>query len=419
MSDLEISQIRMDGGTQPRAQLNWLVIDEYAESMKSGVKFAPVTVFYDGKEHWLADGFHRVNAALQAEKETITADVHQGTRRDAVLWSVGANADHGLRRTNEDKRRAVMSLLNDSEWVQWSDNEIARRCKVSQPFVSKIRASLITVISEDLEERTYTTKHGTVATMNTAKIGAAPAAQIPLNVRSMVRNMSIADNPTELATLAKLEAEIQEQVIELISVGDAEKVRDAVSVIKRQERIEKINAISEGNAEIAETLGRFPFVYADPPWRYEHVKTNNRAIENHYPTMDLDEICALSVHEITTDDCVLFLWATSPKLEESMQVINSWGFTYRTCMVWDKEKIGMGYYARQQHELLLIATKGSPPVPTPESRPPSVVRCARGEHSAKPEIFYELIERMYPDFRKVELFARNRRDGWQVWGNQS
>ena len=418
MSNIAISQLRTDGGTQPRSQLNWLVIDEYADAMRDGVQFPAVTVFYDGSDYWLADGFHRVNAAQQAGLDTINADIRQGARRDAILYSVGANAGHGLRRTNEDKRRAVLALLNDDEWRQWSDREISRRCNVSNNFVSVLRSSLSFNDSEP-QERTYTTKHGTVATMNTAKIGAAPAAQIPPNVRNIVRNMPIADNPTELATLAKLDAEIQEQVIELISVGDAEKVRDAVSVIKRQERIEKINAISEGNAEITESIGRFPLVYADPPWRYEHVKTNNRAIENHYPTMDLDEICALPVHEITTDDCVLLLWATSPKLEESMRVISSWGFTYRTCMVWDKEKIGMGYYARQQHELLLIATKGAPPTPLPENRPSSVIRCIRGEHSAKPDVFYELIERMYPDFRKVELFARNKRDGWQVWGNQS
>ena len=81
-------------------------------------------------------------------------------------------------------------------------------------------------------------------------------------------------------------------------------------------------------------------IYADPPWRYEHVKTESRAIENQYPTMDLDAICALPVRDIATDDSVLFLWATSPKLAEAMRVIDAWGFTYRTCMAWVKEKIG-------------------------------------------------------------------------------
>ncbi len=189
---------------------------------------------------------------------------------------------------------------------------------------------------------------------------------------------------------------------------------------RRQERIERIVEISQGNSDLDELDGQYPIIYADPPWRYEHVKTENRAIENHYPTMDLDEICALPVSDIATPDSVLFLWTTSPKLAESMQVIDAWGYTYRTCMVWDKDRIGMGYYARQQHELLLIATRGSVPVPEPENRPPSVVRIRRDdEHSSKPVEFYAMIERMYPELRKLELFARCRREGWAAWGNQA
>lgn len=165
--------------------------------------------------------------------------------------------------------------------------------------------------------------------------------------------------------------------------------------------------------------GQWDVIYADPPWRYEFSKTDNRKIENHYPTMSLDEICELKVGELaTTPDAVLFMWATSPKLEEALKVINSWGFTYRTCMVWIKDKIGMGYYARQQHELLLIAMRGSVPVPEPKNRVSSVLHSPRLEHSKKPENYYEIIERMYPEYKKIELFSRQERDGWDSWGNQ-
>lgn len=148
--------------------------------------------------------------------------------------------------------------------------------------------------------------------------------------------------------------------------------------------------------------------------------TDNRKIENQYPTMTLEEICNLPVGDIASPDAVLLLWTTSPKLAESMDVINAWGFVYRTCIVWDKERIGMGYYARQQHELLLIASRGSIPVPAPENRPASVIRLKRdNEHSAKPHEFYTLIERMYPEYDRIELFARNNREGWAAWGNQA
>jgi N6-adenosine-specific RNA methylase IME4 len=135
--------------------------------------------------------------------------------------------------------------------------------------------------------------------------------------------------------------------------------------------------------------------------------------------MDLDEICALPVGDLAARDAILFLWTTSPKLTESIKVLGSWGFEYRTCAVWDKQKIGMGYYFRQQHEILLVATKGNIPVPEPSSRHSSVISIDRGQHSKKPEKFYEIIEKMYPELPKIELFCRSRRSGWAAWGNQS
>ena len=121
-----LSQIRCDGGTQPRAAIDDATVNEYVEDMKNGANFPAVTVFYDGADYWLADGFHRLEASIKAGFSEINTLVKQGTRRDAVLYSVGANAKHGLRRSNADKRRAVTTLLEDSEWSQWSNNAIRR-----------------------------------------------------------------------------------------------------------------------------------------------------------------------------------------------------------------------------------------------------------------------------------------------------
>jgi len=134
--------------------------------------------------------------------------------------------------------------------------------------------------------------------------------------------------------------------------------------------------------------------------------------------MSLDGICDLPAGRCCTDDAILFLWATSPKLAEAMRVIDAWGFTYRTCMVWVKDRIGMGYYARQRHELLLIATRGRAPTPAPADRPDSVIEAPRTKHSAKPPIVHDMIERMYPRVKLGELFARTKRDGWLCWGNE-
>lgn len=185
---------------------------------------------------------------------------------------------------------------------------------------------------------------------------------------------------------------------------------------KRKERIEKIAEISEGNASLPEGK-TYPVIYADPPWRYEYSETESRSIENQYPTMDLEAICALKVP--AQEDAILFLWTTSPKLDQGIRVLQEWGFTYRTCAIWDKQKIGMGYYFRQQHEILLVGVRGNLPVPEAKNRPKSVFSFPRGEHSAKPAEVAEMIERMYPELSKLEMFCRSPRDGWDVWGNQS
>lgn len=164
--------------------------------------------------------------------------------------------------------------------------------------------------------------------------------------------------------------------------------------------------------------GKYSVIYADPPWRYEFSPTESRAIESHYPTMSLDEICAVPIKAKSTDNSILFIWATSPKLLEALKVITAWGFEYRTSMVWVKDKIGMGYYCRERHEWLLIAKKGEPPTPEERNRPDSVVEAPRLGHSEKPKKVYEIIEKMYPNLPKIELFATKRREGWVPWGDQ-
>jgi hypothetical protein len=139
---IRIRNIRRDGGTQPRAQLDPETLDNYIQGLQEGTHFPPVTLFYDGENYWLADGFHRVRAHEELGQDNIMADVKAGTRREAILYSVGANATHGLRRSNADKRRVVETLLNDPEWRQWSDREIASRCSVSHPLVGQIRQEL-------------------------------------------------------------------------------------------------------------------------------------------------------------------------------------------------------------------------------------------------------------------------------------
>lgn len=138
---IALDALTVDPGLQTRAAMNDVTVAEYAEALLAGEVLPPVVVFRDGEGMWLADGFHRVAAARHAGLPDVDAIVHDGGRREALLHAVGANARHGLRRTNADKRRAVEMLLADNEWGARSDNWIAEKCGVSHPFVGSVRAS--------------------------------------------------------------------------------------------------------------------------------------------------------------------------------------------------------------------------------------------------------------------------------------
>jgi hypothetical protein len=166
--------IRTDGGTQPRCAIYQNVVDDYAAAVSEGATFPPVVVFYDGDAYWLADGFHRVAAYMKANAENIPAEIRQGTRRDAILHSVGANHAHGLRRTNEDKRRAVMTLLNDAQWSKWPQPDIAKHCGVSREFVNRLSAQLAPSSDRSQDTVREVTRNGTTYTMDTSAIGKPP-----------------------------------------------------------------------------------------------------------------------------------------------------------------------------------------------------------------------------------------------------
>ena len=202
------------------------------------------------------------------------------------------------------------------------------------------------------------------------------------------------------------------------AVARAREVRAEIIEERRGERLERIEGISRGNTPLL-TPRRYPVIYADPPWRYEHA-SESRAVENHYPTMELPEICALPVADIAADDALLFLWSPAPMLAQALEVVDAWGFTYRTTLTWWKQgSFGMGHYARIETEHLLIARRGDMPPPAPPNRPRSLIIAKPGRHSEKPAETYGIIERAYPGMGKIELFARSARGGWDAWGNQA
>lgn len=162
-----LTDISLNKQTQSRVAICQDTVAEYAEAMLDGQAFPKITVFFDGIHHYLVDGYHRYFAYKKAGVTEVSAEIINGTLRDAVLYAAGVNNSHGLRRTNEDKRKAVMTLLDDLEWCDWADTAIAKACNVSSMTVGRIRKSL----NLEQTEKKYLNKQGKEVTVNTENLG--------------------------------------------------------------------------------------------------------------------------------------------------------------------------------------------------------------------------------------------------------
>jgi N6-adenosine-specific RNA methylase IME4 len=193
-----------------------------------------------------------------------------------------------------------------------------------------------------------------------------------------------------------------------------------------EERSEEVRVLSDKSAELP-TGRKMAILYADPATRYVSGFVN-RSIENHYRTMSIDELCALPVGDTALPKALLLIWSTVPQLANTItRIIPAWGFAYASSCMWDKtapdhpDQAATGHWFRNQHEILIAATRGSFPAPVKgwHDIPLSIHREAKREHGRKPEYYYEMIEAIWPNLPKLELFARNRRPGWEEpWGNQ-
>lgn len=204
--------------------------------------------------------------------------------------------------------------------------------------------------------------------------------------------------------------EIQNKLLTDVLEGKA-------ATLRRARRTLRDARLRENPPRDVSLEGPFDLVLADPPWRYEFQETHAREIEVHYPTVELEEIAA---HKPSvTDNALLLLWATAPKLREALEIVEAWGFTYRSHAVWDKQKIGTGYWFRGQHEILIVAIRGEFSPPSEFARHSSVFSEARREHSRKPDCVYEWIELAFPHAAKLEMYARQPREGWIGWGYEA
>ena len=228
-------------------------------------------------------------------------------------------------------------------------------------------------------------------------------------VRAGALNM---DDAKQLVQFKESSPDLFAKTLARMEEAPNERVRNVIRAVKNEQ-------ISKNNAEMIPTDKKYRVIYADPPWSYGcSVPDTVKTPEDYYPAMSTEDICAMPIKEIAEANSVLFMWTTSPHLEESFSVIKAWGFEYKTSFVWDKVKHNMGHYNSVRHEFLLVATRGSC---TPDVKKlfDSVITEERSEHSKKPQQFYTIIETLYTHGEKIELFCRTCWHGWDVFGNQS
>ncbi|HWJ71914.1 MAG TPA: MT-A70 family methyltransferase [Kaistia sp.] len=228
------------------------------------------------------------------------------------------------------------------------------------------------------------------------------------------------------AELATLPPDVQRRAIAAIagSSETAPAFRAVVKEIRAEKQLEKKERRQSRERVLALQQRALPdrrygVIYADPEWRFEPWSREtgmDRAADNHYPTSEENDIVLRPVGTIAAKDCALFLWATAPMLKAGLRVLEHWGFTYKSQVIWRKDQIGNGYWFRNRHEILLVGTRGDVPAPAMGDQWESVVDAPLGEHSAKPEIFAEMIEDYFPNLPKIELNARCARPGWDAWG---
>ncbi|WP_228282516.1 MT-A70 family methyltransferase [Rubrobacter tropicus] len=385
-----------------------------AESMRERGQLSPIILTPDLT---LVAGLHRYEAAGILGWETIRAEIRDYDEIEARLAEIDENlCRNDLTVWEQSRHVAERERILDArnERAQSGDNRHSNsRGDTVSPLTNERLAG-----EAGMSERTYQRRH------KIGRLGPETSAILDHADATDDKTRNLLNSTTQLDHLANITKKRGDEVAAEVALaalteegGNTFKVYEEMK--REQDRVEREARRESHRATLREAPPldrRYEVLVADPPWKYSFSTSDSRRVENQYPTMRLEEIKALEVP--AEADAVLFLWATSPKLTEALEVMEAWGFDYRTCMVWVKNRIGMGYYARQQHELVLIGKRGNPPVPEPSDRPSSVFYGDRKNHSAKTENFYKVIERMYQDESKVELFARGARPGFDAWGNE-
>ena len=379
-----------------------------AESIKEIGLRQPINVrvIEDGYE--IRGGGHRHAAFVMLGRETIPAIVSDDNDLRAELAEIDENLirneySPAEREIAIARRKAIYEALHPETKLGASGKG---RPKVRQVGEAKPPA----------ERFTKATAEATGQSERTVQRSVSRVESIGAETLHRVIGTAL-DKGEEIDALGKLSPAKREEVIAKVEAGEKVSATHAVKQERRKEREEEL-----ADKITALPTKRYGVILADPEWRFETYSREtgmDRAADNHYPTSVTDDICARPVGDIAADDCVLFLWVTVPMLPDALRVMEAWGFSYKSHFIWNKDKIGTGYWNRNKHELLLVGTRGNIPAPAMGEQAHSVIDAPVRMHSEKPVAFYALIEAYFPNLPKIELNARRARPGWKAWGNEA
>lgn len=249
---INLAAIRIDGGTQARVEINNEVVSEYADAINAGAEFPPVVLFHDGADHWLADGFHRYHGHKQAGKVSLSAEVRDGTKRDAILFSLGANNEHGIRPNNADKRKAVETMLSDPEWAAWSQEKIAKICRVSAGFVSKLVKEAASLHGEEIKPTVRVVERaGKVYQQDTSRIGKTeqpkPVKRTldsrPTDIPALTSDDELREASNTIADLARENDELRDRLaVESMDGSESAKTEAAETIRELRAQVKTLEA---------------------------------------------------------------------------------------------------------------------------------------------------------------------------------
>jgi ParB/RepB/Spo0J family partition protein len=405
---------------------------------KHGLKY-PIKVRRANSDYELIDGYLRLKCVQQLGWKGILAEIKDASDQEVIVESIVTNK-HRIEEDPITIAKKCDVLVNAYSWTQ---EKIAEETGLSREYVANATRllKLPKQIQREIASNKIGFRHGlTLLTVNNVDLQLQLATEVveegstiseleerirelqPKPVAPSPHEIPVPSQPSEPSTEARrtVQSEARASTSPLHPTLPSETTTAAPPKEEPTEallgyEVPKLEPKLESEPKPL-PKGEFDIILADPPWRYE-VSHLRGSPENHYQTMSTEAICELTIP--SSENAVLFLWATNPMLKDALKVMESWGFQYKTNLVWVKNHMGVGFWFRGQHELLLVGVKGNVSPPEQQDRYSSCLNAPVREHSQKPDEVYEIIEKMFPTAKaRLELFARNKRESWEAWGNE-